>query len=266
MRRAEKAGSCYPRDEKELNNIISSWMSQAQHVSKQPKVLIVPHAGFRYSGFTASHSYQQLSDINPLKILLLHPSHYKHLESLRQCPFETIETPLGPLTVEKIEGIQENSTFIDQSEHSAELQFPFLKYLKADSVSTVMVGSKWSENDLDLLTRYMKRNPNTIIVVSSDFCHYGPNYGFQIKNFDNQKIKEMDLLGFECIKSQDVDRFTEFLSNTKNTICGRNAILLAMQLIKNLYRKGQWTLLHYTQSSNLQSDPNSVSYLAAVYE
>lgn len=266
MRRAEKAGSWYPGDGEELLKMISSWMSKITCTSKNPKVLIVPHAGFRYSGFTASHSYNLLTAKKPLKILLLHPSHHKHLETVRQCPFETIETPLGTLRVDKIEGIQENSMAVDQSEHSAELQFPFLKYLNVESVCSVMVGTKWSEQDVESLTKYLELNPSTVIVVSSDFCHYGPNYGFQIKDFDSLKIEEMDLLGFECIKSKNVRKFSDYLSTTGNTICGRNAILLAMQLINNIYPDGEWTLLHYSQSSNLKSDPNSVSYLAAVYE
>lgn len=271
-RKAGKAGTWYPSDRDTLESMICNWFdmidgTESGQFDHNVQALIVPHAGFRYSGFTAAHAYKQVCHMcRP--VMIFHPSHHARLTRLRQCPFDSIDTPLGALPVQHIDGIQFNTPTVDEEEHSAELQFPFLRLINASTVSTVMVGREWSGRDVQAVRDHVKKFPDTLIIVSTDFCHFGPNYGYNLTGFDNGKIEQMDMQGFQAIQSGDCQSFIDYLHGTQNTICGQDAILVAMDVLKQTAKgaKGKWKLLHYCQSSkDLSITPNSVSYLAAGY-
>ena len=129
-----------------------------------------------------------------------------------------------------------------------------------------MVASKGHSDDYDALRAFIIEH-DPIIVVSSDFCHYGPAYGYQIgADATSDDIKALDMKAFDAISSKDPWQFTDYLLKTGNTICGRNAISLMMELIRDIYPDGEWRLLAYDQSSQVKSSfDSSVSYLAAGY-
>jgi AmmeMemoRadiSam system protein B len=84
----------------------------------------------------------------------------------------------------------------------------------------------------------------------------------------SERIKALDMKGIECISTGNPQMFKEYLQQTQNTICGRNPILLGLQIIEQAKLKGEWKLQHYSQSSHIQAhDPNqySVSYVSAIF-
>lgn len=245
------------------------------------KVLIVPHAGYRYSGATAAHCYKLLERQQPRKIILLGPSHHSPLCSgLWGSSFHAAATPFGPLKIGFCSATDNSvlDEITDRREHSLEMQFPFIKFCCPDAeIVPYLIGSysKSSFSQIAAMLRDTLRQRDTVMVVSSDFCHYGHNYGFypDLRAYTgktvSEKIKALDMDALDKIFVGDPERFLEYFERTHNTICGRNAILLAMMCIRSCALRGQWTLLDYEQSLQVTADSDkgssSVSYIAATF-
>lgn len=271
-RECGKAGSWYPLNGDDLGRMIDAWFARTSdddcNISTL-KAVIVPHAGYKFSGQTASYSFALLKRLAPKHVVVLHPSHYAYISDLQQCSFDQIKTPLGNIDVQTVNGIALSDPLVDQQEHSAEMQYPFLKHIGVAKVTPVMVGGKWSNSKVELLRQFITDH-RAMVVISSDFCHFGPNFNYYLPyELQSQpcqlftSIKQLDMAGFECIKSKDETKFRDYLKNTGNTICGQSSILLAMQLFKSDCTS-KWQLLDYSQSSTATSKrDNSVSYLSA---
>lgn len=229
----------------------------------------------------------------PKLIVLLGPSHFKLFEN--RCAlsnFSTVETPLGDIKINvdicrKLESRASNlfsalSADDDLKEHSLEMHFPFIYKILQNS-------------DMDLLpiqvghfSDPLKRRGaaktivesisnvdfgDVLFIVSSDFCHYGERFGYLPKFSDtehslNDNISIMDKKGLAALNRIDPIRgFDDYCKTTENTICGREAILLLLEILNQIQIKGRWKLIDYAQSNLLSSSKDcSVSYLAAAFE
>ena len=153
------------------------------------KALIVPHAGYVYSGQTAAWGYAQISNIkykiSNIKIkpdfILIGPTHNFYFEGIAGNDFTVWETPLG--NVSHLAPVRDfrimNDAFIP--EHSVEVQLPFLQYLfKEFSVSCFLTGQ-----DIDYgktAESLIKNYPSSIFIFSSDMSHYLPQEEAEIKD------------------------------------------------------------------------------------
>lgn len=170
----------------------------------------------------------------------------------------------------------------DIKEHSLEMQFPFLyKIYGNDNIKMlpIQVGHfsddlkrKEAANILSTFLPSLHQTHEIVFVISSDFCHYGNRFDYKPK-FEgseislNESISLMDKVGFDTLNSVDpIKNFKEYLDTTGNTICGREPILLFLELFNLNDIKGKWEMLDYAQSNFLTSiNDHSVSYLAAVF-
>ncbi|OHT17127.1 hypothetical protein TRFO_12653 [Tritrichomonas foetus] len=111
-------------------------------------------------------------------------------------------------------------------------------------------------------------DPKTLLVVSSDFCHWGSDFDYtylpDIQGTINEKIEALDREGMAKISTCDVKQFAQFIDKTGDTICGEVPIKIAMQTINGKYNV-EWP--HYSHSSpNLRSKRDTnVSYAAGVF-
>jgi len=266
----------------------SKFFPAASH-SKKCQAIISPHAGYTYCGVTAKQGYLNLcqtfdSDL----ILLLGPSHFKHMTNFcALTPFTNLETPLGHLNVatEAVSILKaKNDCFFvlsqdeDELEHSLEMQYPLIKYfiVKNETIPIlpILVGRFGSDEKRLNAARKLSETLSSLafkkiaVIISSDFCHYGSRFDFNpdFGECTHDKIKEMDLKGFESFANGDdpLASFSTYLEETANTICGREAILLGIELLNLLNVKGEWNLLDYSQSNQAKSSKDSsVSYLSA---
>jgi AmmeMemoRadiSam system protein B len=218
---------------------------------------------------------------------VLGPSHYATLHnSCGLSRFLEFETPFGALKgcvdmAERLSGeaggsFKYLSADDDEQEHSIEMQLPLLRYYfprKDLAVLPIMVGhftdSIQRGKAAAALAATLRSARDFVMVISSDFCHYGPRFGYT-PDFDghvsSSAIKRMDLEAFECIASSDsaVEKFNAHLQATHNTICGREAILLGLDVLERLNIHGNWQLLEYSQSNEVRAKiDSSVSYLSA---
>lgn len=211
------------------------------------------------------------------------PYHRQRLPSPCQTtPFDDLETPLGPLAVAQCPEIFDSkfysvtSSSTDIGEHSLEVQFPFIKYFFPNvEILPILVSD--IGNRLDKISSVLTdivNEDSTALVISSDFCHWGTSYNYSPslgqygKGAMWERIKALDQGALDAITSNDPTAFKQYLDDTANTICGREPILIAMDILKKTSPQGTWRWLHYSQSSQVMdasSKESSVSYVAGAF-
>ncbi len=147
----------------------------------QPRALIVPHAGYIYSGAVAASAYCCLRDCaaDIHRVILLGPAHRVYFEGIAAPTVAGFETPLGVVEVDQaaIHGLSglPGVVISDEShreEHSIEVQVPFMQMLLPEfTLVPLVVGDVGPEAVLALLEHFQD-DPRTLIVVSSDLSHY----------------------------------------------------------------------------------------------
>jgi hypothetical protein len=276
-REATNAGTFYPADRGELDRMITGFLSSAVAPgNRRPRAVVVPHAGYAYSGPTAAHAYKAIQGGagGIRRVVLIAPSHYAGFEGV-VVNARTYQTPLGSCpsdteAIGKLKGLAfpftSNAT-AEVREHADEVQVPFIqKALPGAMLVPVLVGVI-SETDMDAAARAVSSvvDDGTVIVVSSDFTHYGPRFGY-VPSFaadTRSGIYELDRKAIDLIVGRDVAGFTAYLERTRATICGRDPIRLLMKVLALKGWKAGGELLHYVTSGDLTGDfGNSVSYAA----
>jgi AmmeMemoRadiSam system protein A len=175
------------------------------------------------------------------------------------------------LDTEFIEKLLKHSIFQDipqanESEHSTQIEVPLLQYRFNDFKIVPIVAGNCSEETIIKAGNILKSlvDGDTLVVASSDFTHFGPNYGYMpFRENIPEQLKQLDMGAYEYIARLDGDGFLEYERRTGATICGSVpvAILLAM-----LDKSTEAKLIKYTTSGEVMGDfSNSVSYFAIVF-
>ncbi len=285
VRSAQFAGMFYPGDSETLRENVKKYLSEAEpqvpsRLQKvRPAALVVPHAGYRYSGRTAAHAYRLLKDTKkPTRIVLLGPSHRVRMGSrVSVPPYSACRTPLGelPIDVEARDVLAKTDVCISEAlvhnrEHSLEVQLPFLQALWQDPppVLPIVVGQLDAEGCRTVAEAVASvADENTLLIVSSDFTHYGSRFGFTpFSDASGEelmtKIRELDVGAVERMKQCDPAGFRDYVEETGATICGADPITVMLEMC--CPKKGQeGRLLHYSTSADATSGSgSSVSYVA----
>jgi AmmeMemoRadiSam system protein B len=174
------AGRFYPADPRALRRQLRSWLDAAEPGREPIKALIVPHAGYLYSGPIAASGYARLAARRDTvrRVLLLGTAH-SAVEGLASTGAEGFETPLGTVpvdraavaTLEALPQVQRNEQ-AHRRDHALEVQLPFLQEsLTAFTLVPLLVGQAEARAVADVLER-LWNGPETLIIVSSDLSHY----------------------------------------------------------------------------------------------
>ena len=290
IRPASHSGSWYQNSPQLLSQEISQYISNTKKLNNKGyvKSIIVPHAGYRFCGQTMAQSFININPENYNRIVILGPSHHEYFQGCGLTSFDKFETPFGEINVD-IKYIQkllknnkiffEVSKSIDINEHSIEMELPFLKYIfknKEFNIIPIIVGDNNFETNkiiADILYE-LYEDKNTLFVISSDFCHWGRNFGYTYydKKFDKiwESIQDLDKQALDIIQEINSEKLEKYFKKTKNTICGRNPIILNLVIIE-LYKRNhknenvEFIKAGYAQSNKVKSIyETSVSYAAAV--
>lgn len=182
IRRAAVAGSFYPADPDELRAAIQGYLENAQgNGASIPKAIIVPHAGYIYSGPIAATAYKRLAPARGTikRVVLLGPAHRVGFRGLALSSADRFATPLGDVPVD-VAAVRSLAGFphvilLDEAharEHSLEVHLPFLQEVLGDfSLIPIAVGEA-SPDDVARVLDALWGGPETLIVVSSDLSHY----------------------------------------------------------------------------------------------
>jgi len=175
------AGHFYPSNPSELEAQITQMLDSADDRQlTRCKALIVPHAGYIYSGPVAASAYQLLrNNQNINKVVLLGPAHYVAVQGLATSSAQAFESPLGtiPLDEQAIKMLQklpqvECSDAVHAPEHCLEVQLPFLQVVLGDFELTPLIVGYASSTEVAEVLAKVWGGDETLIVVSSDLSHY----------------------------------------------------------------------------------------------
>jgi MEMO1 family protein len=202
VRPAAVAGMFYPDEPKELAADLRAYMNAvAAHPAASaawPKALIVPHAGYIYSGPIAASAYAQLAvgRASIKRVVLLGPTHRVAIRGLALPGARLFATPLGTLAVDQdavtlaltLSQVQQ-SDVPHALEHSLEVQLPFLQtVLDEFAIVPLAVGNATSDEVAQVID-LLWGGPETLIVVSSDLSHYH-RYG-EARQIDEQTAERI---------------------------------------------------------------------------
>jgi len=174
----------YPGDARSLASEVDDLLGSVEHAAPRlgyPKALIVPHAGYIYSGGVAARAYDELAAArgSVRRVVLLGPTHRVAVRGLAAPSVEAFATPLGAVRIDReaIASVRELPQVVINDaahalEHSLEVQLPFLQAVLGDfALVPFAVGSAGVEQVAEVLER-LWGGPETLIVISTDLSHY----------------------------------------------------------------------------------------------
>jgi len=254
------AGQFYPAKRSELAEKISQLTRQVKtgqvqipaHASL--KALILPHAGYIYSGQTAAYASLVLKKNQFDKVVVMAGDHWVGFTGAAVSDVVAYETPLGLLKLhDDAANLRSKSDLFhsipasDRKEHSLEIVLPFLQtYLKNFELVPIVVG----RGDIARITAAIDPllDERTLLVVSSDLSHYLPY----------SQAAERDQATIQMILNLDIDNLLE----RDNAACGKIPILMVMSMAR---RYGwQPLLLHYSNSGDTAGDHQRVVGYTAI--
>lgn len=177
------AGLFYPQDAAELRRLVNGYIEACPDPgpARRPKALIVPHAGYLYSGAVAGCAYRRLRDCSASvrHVVLLGPSHRVPMRGLAVTALDYFSTPLGDVPIDGLGrqrlrelGLVGVSDAPHATEHSIEVQLPFLQTVLGEfDLLPIAVG----HSPPGLVARTLEaawNGPETLVVVSTDLSHY----------------------------------------------------------------------------------------------
>lgn len=152
----------YPSEKEELENLLNKFLSkETLSPIKEIHGLIVPHAGYEYSGEVAGKAYALLKNKQIKKAIIFGPSHYQTFNGISV--LNNIETPLGKVNIPK------NPFNKIPREHSVENQIPFLQKLNVEEILPIAVGKINMKIAEELAKEFLKED--TLFIFSTDLSH-----------------------------------------------------------------------------------------------
>lgn len=301
------AGTWYSANHDTLSKQLTKYFSKAPKFEKGARVIVGPHAGYTYCGERLAESYSVWDLTNTKCVFILGPSHHVYFkDKVLVSQYDAYETPLGNIKVNtgirdaliglgKGCGFEKMSESVEDDEHLFEMHLPFLAWrCKQDQVSPpkivpIMFSSlseKACEKVIAALLPYFNDDSYTFIVLS-DFCHWGKRFGYTeyvasgdlddlvpFHESDDrsvpiyESIKFLDQSAMLIASEGSLEKWSRYIKETGNTICGQKPINVVLKLIEKLQRSGGRTAsstvfewIGYSQSGKaIKYSDSSVSY------
>jgi AmmeMemoRadiSam system protein B/AmmeMemoRadiSam system protein A len=277
-RPAAVAGSWYPDDPIELRAQVEGMLAKPRPAG-DVRALVVPHAGYVYSGAVAGKAFATLDGSQLRRVILLGPSHHRAYAggALPARGVESFSTPLGELMVDlrAVESLRGNPDFkgppeAHGPEHSLEMELPFLQVVAPNAkIVPVLVGNA---TDTEIARRLAKAlapllDDTTAVVVSSDFTHHGNNYRWApfAEPGLADKLVRLGELTAGRLASIDPAAFVHQVDVSGDTVCGARPLAVLAELLAHTF-DGVGEVLEVTTSGHvLKNWDNSVTYAAVSF-
>ncbi len=260
------SGMFYPSSVKELKNLVTNMLDITEPENKIENVfgLIVPHAGYIYSGKTAAYCFNHLKGKNIKTVVIISPSHREYFPGICIYEGDGYQTPIGNVEIDKKlrEKIIEGSKIIyagldgHRNEHAIEVQLPFLQVVLGEFKFVPIVMGDQGEMFIDELASKLSSviDESTVVIASSDLSHYYPK--FQADKLDS--VVEQRITDF------DFNRLQSDLQIKNCEACGGGPIVSVMKTA-SLKNKLKSKVLDRSDSGDTTNDDTQVvGYLSAV--
>lgn len=263
LRKAAVQGTFYPNKCKEVNAYFKDFNREfSQHnIDKEiksivPRAILVPHAGYVYSGFTANFAYRFLTNAQPKRIIVIGPSHRHAFEGVSGSFYKAFETPCGEIDIDTPYLIalakKFNISFQEKAhlnEHSTEVQMPFIQHYFPNTPVIELVYGEVNSQQLVNIILTLLQNKDNIIVISSDLSHFYPI----------NKAIEHDNVCLSALSTLD-----EVALHKGCEACGFKGMEAMIKASKALNLSSK--LLDYRTSAHASGDKKSVvGYLSAMF-
>lgn len=197
-------GSFYPARAVELERYFEHFSTTYDEENILPdiksRVVIVPHAGYIYSGYSANVAYRVLKKSGVKKFLVIGPSHRVGFEGISLGDFSSYETPFGaiPASLDLVEEL--SNTFLlscyrdAHFEHSTEVQFPFIKYYIEGASVVELVYSYMKPSNLSKIIDFALKYEDVGVIISTDLSHFHTQEeALRVDNICVSAIENLDI-------------------------------------------------------------------------
>ena len=281
LRQPAVAGSFYPNDPDKLKELIESSFLDDAGVGYVPELnsfdgsdypinIMVPHAGYQYSGAIASHGYCEIVKNGfPEVFIIISPNHTGFGSEISVFNEGEWITPLGNIEVDS----EFANKIIDSSdiasadfsahlrEHSIEVQLPFLQYFSSDfKIVPITMGKQTfvTSNDLAnaIFNAANELNKSYCVIASTDLSHFN----------NQEKANKVDGFVLEDIEEMNEFKLFEEVVQYNITMCGYGPVMTAISLSKRC-GKNNSEILAYGTSGDVSCDFTSVvGYASGIFK
>ena len=263
LRKAAVEGTFYPESCSKLNIYFQKFNDMIGRKTRsnpvfhvKPKAIIVPHAGYIYSGFTANVAYRVLSNSHPKRVIVIGPSHRYYFRGISGAYYESFETPCGEMDIDTDYLMKIAKKFnigfeakAHENEHSTEVQIPFIKHYLPKSKVIELVYGDISYKQIEPLIEYLLSDKDNAVVISSDLSHY----------YSKEKAYSFDKHCMKAISTLDTNELDRGCK-----ACGIIGIKAMTEAAKSLGLHSK--VLDYRTSADSSGDKSRVvGYTSAVY-
>ncbi|MGB5966360.1 MAG: AmmeMemoRadiSam system protein B [Sulfurimonadaceae bacterium] len=255
------AGLFYPGSCAETEQWFTTFNQKAKQRDRTvsngtPRALIVPHAGYVYSGYTANLAYAMAQKSSAKRIIVIGPSHRVYFEGLSAAKYEALKTPCGLLRSDEqyLQKLDKRFSFgfvkeAHAKEHSTEVQFPFINHYMPEKKVIEIIYGKSTKRELTELMVHLLNDPDNLLIISSDLSHYYAK-------------KEAHNKDFICLDA--VEQIDSKLLKSGCEACGYDGIKALLEAVKTVGLKSQ--LLDYRTSADASGDDKRVvGYMSAFF-
>ena len=232
------AGQFYPAEADEITEQINGYLKQApaQKVAGEIKAIIVPHAGYDFSGQVAAYGFKRWQGKKINTAVIIGNSHQAYFAGAAIDSSDLWQTPLGQVAVDKVLAdklIKADSAIkydasVHSQDHVLEVEIPFLQVVLAGNfkIVPIMLGNK-ADDSYKKLAKALKDSlgPDDVVVVSSDMSHY-PSY---------EDANKIDRHTLEKIKSGKIDELEKYVASVENSdVANEQTVLCGLDAVKTL--------------------------------
>ncbi|MCF6173281.1 MAG: AmmeMemoRadiSam system protein B [Campylobacteraceae bacterium] len=261
-RKSTVMGQFYPSSAKEINDMLVHYnkileknVEDENILELKPRAVIVPHAGYIYSAFTANIAYRLFKNTKAKRVVVIGPSHRVHLKGTSVSDFDQYETPFGALQIDHtlVGELKEKFDlhFVSDAhhEHSTEVQMPFIKSYDTNALVVELVYGDADPQNIAKIIEYLLKDPDTFVVISTDLSHY----------YDIDKAKKLDNICLNAV----INLNTKILHQGCEA-CGK--IGIEAMLITAKKNGLEPILLDYRTSADASGEKsNVVGYMSAAF-
>ena len=262
------AGMFYEADPARLARTIATLLDQAEPGDVQGSLrgLVVPHAGYMYSGSTAAAGYRLLQGKQFDVVVIVAPSHREYFDGAAIYPGDGYRTPIGDVAIEpevreelvagsRVLAMKEEG---HRTEHSVEVQLPFLQKVLGDFSFVPIVMGNQARGTCELLAADLVRTlrgRKALLLASSDLSHYHP-YDLALS---------LDRIVLKDVEAFDEESLLMNLENDSAEACGGGPIVVVMKALKEL-GANRSQILFYCNSGDVTGKKDGVvGYLSAAF-
>lgn len=235
-----------------FNRIMENALSKKEFLNKEARVIIAPHAGYIYSGFSANIAHRLLGNSKAKRIIVIGPSHYVAFRGMSGSFYDRYASPCGYLPIDKkyLQALAKKFSigFVQEAheqEHSTETQMPLIQHYNKDKEVIEIIYDKVG-SELKKLMEYLLQDRDNALVISTDLSHF----------YDLDTANKLDKHCLDGVYNKDLEMLK------KCEACGKAGVeaIVAIAKEQNLNIE----LLDYRTSYDRSKDKSSVvGYMSA---